>query len=213
MTTKAPKTSSKRIDQIDAKDAFAGETVAGRVVTYKVSPHYWRERTNYRTIHLGEGEKTIKGTYYATLSLDELKEFLAWVKENCAWHKTTVRYNNPKRAILTGSFDLPAPEVTQATVESTVHRNMTEQFRSDLARVTERKAERVAKQKAEKAAAAQKARAEEAAARKKEKAREDREQALLDAARARTEFGDLAQALKVLKKHGLKIVTVDEAKQ
>lgn len=211
----APKTTSKRIDQVDAKDTFAGEVVAGRAVAYKVSPYsyYYRSSRDYRTIHLGEGNKTIKGTLYATLNMDELKEFLAWVKANTAWHKTTVRYEKPKQSILTGSFDLPVPEVTKAVVDSTFHRIMTDQFTADLAKVTERKAARAAKQRAETAERAKKQRAEDAARKKKLKQQEERDALLVESAKANREFGDLAQALKVLKKHGLKIVTVDEDKQ
>lgn len=209
MAATAPKTHSKRIDNIDARDAFVGEVVAGRTVTYKSSPSYWH-RADYKTIVLGEGDKTIKGTFYATLDLTGLQEFLDWLKVNTAWHKTKVTYNKPKQAVLTGSFSLPKPEVTTATVDSTFHRVMTDRLTADLAGAIERKANRVAKQKAETAARAKKRREDEAAAKKKARLREEREQALIDAAKVRNDFGDLAQALKVLKKHGLKIVTIDD---
>ncbi len=207
----APKTTSKRIDNVDAKDTFPGETVAGRVVTYKQSPYYYYSG-NYKTIHLGEGNKTITAHFNATLTMDELKEFLTWVKDNCAWHKTKISYKKPKQSVLVGSFDIPKPEVTSALVDSTVHRNMTEQMTADLVKVTERKAARAAKAKAETAERLKKQRAADAARRKKEKAQEEREEALLQAAKAQTDFGDLATALKILKKHGLKIVTIDESK-
>lgn len=222
MGTTAPKTTSKRIDFVDAKDRFVGEIVAGRQVTYKVSPYsYYGYRNDHRTIHLGENNETIKGTLNAVLDLDELKEFMAWVKKNCQWHKTKVTYNKPKQAILTGSFDLPIPEVTKATVESTFHRFMTKQFSEDLVQVDQRKADRAAKAKAATAARAAKRREEAAAARKRERERikkqqeaerkrQEREEKQARIAESLTEFGDLATALKVLKKHGLKIVTIDD---
>jgi microsomal dipeptidase-like Zn-dependent dipeptidase len=85
------------------------------------------------------------------------------------------------------------------TIESTVHRKMTPALTADLANVIEAKAARVTKEKeAAKAAKAKRDKERREAA----KAKKNQE--------ASAEFGDLAAALKTLKKHGLRIVTVEE---
>ena len=206
-TTKAPKTTNKKVNKTDAADAFVGDEVAGRTITYKTTPYYYYGyRGGEQNIYLGVDNKTIRGQFNDEITLKELGEFLAWLKANAAWHKTTVRYGQPKQTTLAGTFDLPSPDVTQASVESTFHRNMTKEFTADLARIAELKAVRAAKHRAVTAARNKKRRAELALTKKKAKEREERDERLLAAA----DFSDLAQALKVLKKHGLKIVTIDD---
>lgn len=195
-----PKTKQMTITKSDLpKGAFAFEKIedANRSVDYKQgNPYYYGRVGGDQVIHLGPND-TIQGTFHHNVTTVCLDAYLAWIKENCIWHKTTITYHEPKRAVLTDLDVSRAPvEVTEAWVNSVVLRKMTDRQKQDLAKVKAAKEARVAKQKAE----TKKRAAEERALRAKEK----KANAIHD------EYGDLASALHILKKHGLKVVTVDE---
>ncbi len=199
MSTVAPKLRSKTIDTKDLGSAFPAEKVVGCNVRFKERTGWgYGSRTNYR-IQIGENDTTIRGNLDAELNLEEITRLLGWLKANCVWHKTEVSYSDPKRSVLVNSFEVPAPNVARGYVNSVFHRKMTETQLADLAAVEQRRASRMAKQKAETKERAAKQRAED----KKHKAEQERRS-------ASTEFSDLATALKVLKKHGLKIVTIEK---
>jgi hypothetical protein len=96
-------------------------------------------------------------------------------------------------------------DTTKITVSSVFFRTLTDDQRASIDATDAKKSERQAREKAARAAAAKKAKEAE---KKREEERRKREEAY---AKER-EGGDLAHALKVLKKHGLKIVSVSESK-
>jgi hypothetical protein len=208
-TSERPKTKQMTIDKADLHSgAFANETLFGRSVTYKTRGY--RARWNYRddgdrTIHTNDD--VIKGEYSAYLSEKELKEFFDWMTQNVTWHVTKVSpYTGGSAEVRGSTFDLPVFKPSQIHVSSTFYRKMTDVQKEDLEKVKAAKADRMAKQKEATKLAAAKRREAEKKAREAEKKAQERAAAKV----ANSEFTDLAQALKVLKKHGLKIVTVEE---
>lgn len=101
--------------------------------------------------------------------------------------------------------DNTVSDTTKITVSSVFFRTLTDEQRASIEAADTKKAERVAK---EKAVAAERRRKQREAERKAKEAARKREEAY---AKER-EGDDLANALKVLKKHGLKIVSVSESK-
>jgi hypothetical protein len=207
MASDKPKTRQMTLDGRDiSKDSFPAEKVGGGQVTYKSRTNhgyyygYKGAKDKDRRIYLGPNDETIVGTYYRTVSEDEARAYLSWVEQNCTWHRTVLNFDRLSQVVVSGTdHTMPAPEPAEVTIESTVHRKMTPALTADLANAIEAKAARVAKKKA----------AAKAAKAKRDKERREAAKAEKSQASA-AEFGDLAAALKTLKKHGLRIVTVEE---
>lgn len=203
MTTK-PKTRQVTLDGRDiTKTTLTNENTGAGQVRYKSRPnrdYYYSNSTKDKVIHLGPNDETIEGHYYHHVTEAGAIAYLEWVKDNCVWHRTEFIYGTPPRATIAGTeTSLPTPKTAKMTVISTVHRKMTPALTEELAKVNESKAARVAKEKA--AAKAEKA--------KRDKERRDKEKAAKNR-EASAEYIDLASALKVLKQHGLTIVSVED---
>lgn len=203
--TARPKTRQVTLDGRDmGKTTFADEKVPHGVVRYKSRPnrggYYYSNTTKDRIINIGPNDATVVGHYRGYATEDEAVAYLKWVEQNCDWHRTEFIYGTPPRATLTGTAtSLPAPKTAKMTIVSTVYRKMTPSLTADLANVNEAKAKRIEKEKA----------ATKAAKAKRDKERREREKAAKNR-EATAEFGDLASALKVLKRHGLTIVSVED---
>lgn len=207
-----PKTKQVTIDLKDINSAaLRPEVLAqGLKIVYRHRPRhrytYYSHsnsysRSNSTVVHLG-AESTIVGTLQGNVSIDNLPIILAWINKNCSWHRTVVSYSKPKQVVLGPGESPTVPTFGSAWVDSTVHRNITDAMQADLDAIEAAKSER--KKKERQVAKERKAKAD-AERRAQEKKAQERE--------AGTEFTDLATALKTLKKHGLKIVTVEEKKK
>jgi hypothetical protein len=137
-------------------------------------------------------------TYYTKKQLDE---FLAWAGENSSWHSLKVKrvLNAPKTVAINEDFTVPDPNVDdfRYIIEGALHVPITDKQRKEIQSILDARKEVKAKKRA-----ADRKRRE--AYRKSEKLRKLRDEALVES--------DLSYALAILKKNGLKIVTVDEAK-
>lgn len=128
------------------------------------------------------------------LTLSELNEFMDWVKQNASWHKITVaQYTSSSKVVQDAK--VPAFPVGYYTVSGQLHLPTTPKQTAQITKLIEgRKATALKKRQAD------------AAKRAAEKKAEQRERAR-DAA---FDHADLAMALSILKKNGLKVITVEE---
>jgi hypothetical protein len=193
---------------LDRRDIFKGllppETIVGVhdsktgseiQVAYKYRTAYWYGHSSEQRIQWDDS--VIQGTLDKCIRIIDLPIYLDWVKKNCTWHKTTLNYRSPKSVVLTDlDVTLVDPDFGDVIVNSIVHRKQTDEQRADLAKLRENKDARLKREKAETA--------KRAAAKRKAEAERKRKESITH------EFGDLAGALATLKKHGLKVVTVDE---
>lgn len=202
--SKRPRVKQRTFEEADLHSgAFAAEKLpTGGTVQYRRrAPHDYYYTKVKRTVRFGEND-TIVGAWTGWLSLEQAQVLLDWLKSETTWHDTTFEPEQPKKAAVNG-FGIPTFEVTRVWVDSKFHRKMTQALKDDLARVEQATATRKAKERE----ASKKRKAEVRAAQKKSAEALKKRAAAQDAVE---EFGDLASALKVLKKHGLKIVTVEE---
>lgn len=211
-TTPAPKTKQTTILNVDLGKGLGDERVLGHDISYREAPP-WRYgslphvRQTRTVIRMGENNQTIRGTFSGKLAKADVKRFMAWLAANTVWHSTEFSEGRVPRKTVRGTiFEVPTWDPTDVRVYSVFMRKMTKEQIADLATVEKNKVARIEKEKLQRKEHQAKERKARAEAKKRQAELEKR----AESKRQEVEFTDLAQALKVLSKHGLKIVTVDE---
>lgn len=203
-----PKMRQLQLTAGECKNRLTETNINGVRVRFKLKSDGWYGGYGYNSaftkFNLEDG--TIKAqvvnpsrysfTYYTKAQLDE---FLAWAKKNAVWHSLKVKraLNSNKTVPLGEDFSVPDPDVNdfRYTIHGAVHLPITDKQRKDIQAILDTRKEAAAKKKKALAEAKKK----QAAAQKKQAMYDD---ALLES--------DIAVALAILKKRGLKVVTVDQ---